>query len=91
MNPLKTFPASGEEAPTARAIQERIHKIRALAGGKGIGTFKMVGTVGSRGGGAKPAAGTPKSSPAKPATTPRSNRKAGGKRGRGAGEGFVPL
>ena len=59
-----TVPAATEEAPTPRAIQERLHKIRAMAGGKGSGTFKMSGTVGSR--------GSAKSSPAKP-STPRKN------------------
>ncbi|CAL8579542.1 hypothetical protein XPA_005282 [Xanthoria parietina] len=59
----ETWPAT-EEAPTPRAIQERLHKIRAMAGGKGSGTFKMSGTVGSR--------GSAKSSPAKP-STPRKN------------------
>ncbi|KAL9009249.1 MAG: hypothetical protein Q9173_005704 [Seirophora scorigena] len=41
-----------EAAPTPRAIQERIHKIRSMANkGKKSGTgtrFKMIGTVGSK-------------------------------------------
>lgn len=37
-----------EEAPTPRAIQERLHKIRAMAKNKGTGNFKIVGTVGSK-------------------------------------------
>ncbi|KAL8644175.1 MAG: hypothetical protein Q9226_007899, partial [Calogaya cf. arnoldii] len=65
----ETWPAT-EEAPTPRAIQERIHKIRAMAGGKGTGTFKLAGTVGSRNG-----ASSTKSSPAK-ASTPKSTTKA---------------
>ncbi|KAL8847530.1 MAG: hypothetical protein Q9221_007430 [Calogaya cf. arnoldii] len=64
----ETWPAT-EEAPTPRAIQERIHKIRAMAGGKGTGTFKMAGTVGGRNG-----ASSAKSSPAK-APTPKSTTK----------------
>ncbi|KAI4171210.1 MAG: hypothetical protein LQ343_004416 [Gyalolechia ehrenbergii] len=65
----ETWPA-GEEAPTPRAIQERLHKIRAIAKGKGTGNFKMVGTVGSK-------ASSAKSSPAK--ATPRSTPKKNGK------------
>ncbi|KAL8716822.1 MAG: hypothetical protein Q9225_005884 [Loekoesia sp. 1 TL-2023] len=73
----ETWPA-GEEAPTPRAIQERLHKIRAMAKGKGAGNFKMVGTVGSK-------AGSAKSSPAKsaPRGTPKKNGKTAGKRKRG--------
>ncbi|KAL8823926.1 MAG: hypothetical protein Q9170_008290, partial [Blastenia crenularia] len=70
----------GEEAPTPRAIQERLHKIRAMAKGKGNGSFKMVGTVGSK-------ASSTKSSPTKSASPmkPKKNGKvaAAGKRKRG--------
>ncbi|KAL9002839.1 MAG: hypothetical protein Q9188_004264 [Gyalolechia gomerana] len=77
----ETWPA-GEEAPTPRAIQERLHKIRAIAKGKGTGNFKMVGTVGSK-------ASSAKSSPAKatPRSTPKKNGKVTpGKRKRGTKE-----
>ncbi|KAL8915142.1 MAG: hypothetical protein Q9172_006941 [Xanthocarpia lactea] len=73
----ETWPTT-EEAPTPRAIQERLHKIRAMAGGKGSGTFKMVGTVGSRGSAKSSPA---KSNPAKP-STPRKKGGAGNKRKR---------
>ncbi|KAI4268253.1 MAG: hypothetical protein LQ337_007941 [Flavoplaca oasis] len=73
----ETWPDT-EEAPTPRAIQERLVKIRAMAGGKGLGSFKVSGTVGSRGGAAKtsPAkASTPKKSAAKAATGSPNKRK----------------
>ncbi|KAL8729261.1 MAG: hypothetical protein Q9166_004882 [cf. Caloplaca sp. 2 TL-2023] len=83
----ETWPEN-EEAPTPRAIQERLHKIRANAGSKGSGTFKMVGTVGSRGGAkASPAkSSVAKLSPAKGTATPKKNGKGGAsnKRKRGA-------
>ncbi|KAI4240200.1 MAG: hypothetical protein L6R42_011567, partial [Xanthoria sp. 1 TBL-2021] len=66
----ETWPAT-EEAPTPRAIQERLHRIRTIAGGKGSGTFKMSGTVGSRNG-----PNSAKSSPAKP-STPKNNKVKG--------------
>ncbi|KAL9604208.1 MAG: hypothetical protein Q9219_000606 [cf. Caloplaca sp. 3 TL-2023] len=74
----ENWPA-GEEAPTPRAIQERLHKIRAMAKGKGTGTFKMVGTVGSK-------AGSANSSPTKrtPRGTPKKNGKQTPKRKRAA-------
>ncbi|KAI4280061.1 MAG: hypothetical protein L6R38_004750 [Xanthoria sp. 2 TBL-2021] len=76
----ETWPAT-EEAPTPRAIQERLHRIRAMAGGKGSGTFKMSGTVGSRNG-----PNSAKSSPAKP-TTPKKNKvKAPGSKRKRASE-----
>ncbi|KAL8988807.1 MAG: hypothetical protein Q9169_008493 [Polycauliona sp. 2 TL-2023] len=62
----ETWPET-EEAPTARAIQERLVRIRAMAGGKGTGTFK-IGTQGAR------------TSPAKSATPSKSK---GGKAGNG--------
>ncbi|KAL8773861.1 MAG: hypothetical protein Q9209_001291, partial [Squamulea sp. 1 TL-2023] len=62
---------SHEEAPTPRAIQEHIHKLRAQAGLKGSGKFKMVGTVGSRSG-----ANSANSSPAKFSTPGTKSAKA---------------
>ncbi|KAL8644276.1 MAG: hypothetical protein Q9210_007334 [Variospora velana] len=76
----------GEEAPTPRAIQERIHKIRAMAKGKGTGSFKMTGTVGSQSSPSKvtkPRA-SPKKKNAKETTAEK--RKRGGKRGAGSKE-----
>ncbi|KAL8844168.1 MAG: hypothetical protein Q9176_001574 [Flavoplaca citrina] len=72
----ETWPDT-EEAPTPRAIQERIVKIRAMAGSKGSGSFKVSGTVGSRGGAkTSPAkASTPKKNAAKAANSSPSKRK----------------
>ncbi|KAL8931516.1 MAG: hypothetical protein Q9211_006904 [Gyalolechia sp. 1 TL-2023] len=73
--------AAGEEAPTPRAIQERLHKIRAMAKGKGKGTFKMVGTVGSKTNSAKssPAKSVPRSTPQQKAKVTPRKRKGGPK------------
>ncbi|KAL8857749.1 MAG: hypothetical protein Q9178_005649 [Gyalolechia marmorata] len=74
----KSSPAATEVAPSPRAIQEHLHKLRAVAGGKGSGTFKMVATVGGRGNAkSRPA----KSDPAKP-STPRKKGRASNKRKR---------
>ncbi|KAI4181787.1 MAG: hypothetical protein L6R41_006401 [Letrouitia leprolyta] len=80
---FRTGPNSAdEEAPTPRAIQERLHKIRSMAKSKGTGNIKMVGTVGS-----KTNPGTP--SPAKRATPkPKANdAPASAKRKRAKTEG----
>ncbi|KAL9015774.1 MAG: hypothetical protein Q9185_006854 [Variospora sp. 1 TL-2023] len=81
----------GEEAPTPRAIQERIHKIRAMTKGKGTGSFKVTGTVGNQ---SSPSKVTkPRASPKKmkknnatKETTTAEKRKRGkaGKRGVGS-------
>ncbi|KAL8879579.1 MAG: hypothetical protein Q9192_008203, partial [Flavoplaca navasiana] len=61
--------AEGEEAPTPRAIQEQLKKIRAM--NKGTGSLKIVG---ARGAGAQTSSA--KSSPAK-ASTPKKNAAKG--------------
>ncbi|KAL9628422.1 MAG: hypothetical protein Q9204_005895 [Flavoplaca sp. TL-2023a] len=62
--------AEGEEAPTPRAIQEQLKKIRAM--NKGTGSLKIVG---ARGAGAQTSSAKP--SPAKPATPKKSNANGG--------------
>ncbi|KAL8778067.1 MAG: hypothetical protein Q9213_007586 [Squamulea squamosa] len=80
---------SHEEAPTPRAIQEHIHKLRAQFGLKGSGKFKMVGTVGSRGGTSSVKSSPAKSSPAKPSApgTKLANGGKGNKRKRADDDG----
>ncbi|KAI4121716.1 MAG: hypothetical protein LQ341_007375 [Variospora aurantia] len=80
----------GEEAPTPRAIQERIHKIRAMTKGKGTGSFKVTGTVGNQ---SSPSKVTkPRASPkkmmkknnnTKETTTAEKRKRGGGKKGAG--------
>ncbi|KAL8806887.1 MAG: hypothetical protein Q9182_001016 [Xanthomendoza sp. 2 TL-2023] len=86
----KMWPST-EEAPTPRAIQERLHKIRAMAGGKGTGTFKMVGTVGgARSGSAK--SSPAKSTPAKTTTAAfKTPTKAAAKRKHAVKEEYYPF
>ncbi|KAL8966193.1 MAG: hypothetical protein Q9197_006120 [Variospora fuerteventurae] len=81
----------GEEAPTPRAIQERIHKIRAMTKGKGTGSFKVTGTVGNQSSPSKvtksrasPKKNMKKNNAAKETTTAE-KRKRGGRGKKGAG------
>ncbi|KAI4121022.1 MAG: hypothetical protein LQ338_006609 [Usnochroma carphineum] len=64
-----------EDAPTPRAISERLVKIRSMSKAKGTGNFK-IGTIGSKSNGAK-------STPVKRAPrTPKKNSQTAGKRKR---------